>query len=1074
MNDSVMIAFKLPPAVGQPLLDLVQAQGVPGSYLQPVDSLHMTLAYLGKAADAPGSDSENVAAALEKFAPGWSPIQGTLNGIGRFMDNPDQDCLYVNFDSPALPHFRDALLAHLKGADIDPVETHGFTPHLTLAYVPKDFPTPPLRLDGPLPVSFASFWEAYGDENVDIPLGEGGAVMPPEATENLEADEEKAMSTASGATGGFLDAEKDYQVIERDGKYYVQKKETGDLENKEGYDTKEEAEAFARAKYAHMPASEKTALSDRNDNPAAKAKDPATYGYVPDPESPSTWKLPMPDAHHVLLAAAAMGPNPPHGHGADIPSGDVGKVKAKIRSRARTLGLSDEDMKKVNAYLSGKMPSDVAEKDVPTWAAAFDRVFGMTRDETKAALAAQGAINRATILGVKSATGDLPVEVEGWAVLFTDPDNLDLQDTYFDDMTQLLLEYYPAAPLWYEHGRDQTYKSRVIGHRTGATVYPCGVWMKHALHEDDAMYPRTAREVADGLLAYSSDSIAHYAQRGYNPADGRLGNWPLAGCSLTKTPAEPGLGQVVSAKSFELALKSALSQREAAEAAPDAPTTDNPSIPSEDNMDHDQIEPGQNPETLEVPVAALDEALDSALNALAAMYGVNPPDALAVRKAMDSHIADIQKAGMADPALCKALGLDEKAAPQVVADHLNSMYTKATLPEVPATASYNYDALNRHLNSGAGAGKSAVPFHTGALTVAAKAATVSVTHNRKPPTMIEQCADILRIARGDRPKYTGDGAKAMSSATGPTGGYIVHQEIAPNVLDPLRAQTVCFQLGAEKIDMQGTSVLTTPIMNSAPAAYWVAENQAATDAQPGYRTVTLVPHGLQCLVKIPWNVEANMSPQADKQLRDQMAKSIALAIDYTALVGDGGAVVSGQGMTPVGLLNIPGVQTKTFASNGRVPTFPDVGDAFGLLDDANVPFDGSSRRGLALHSKIARALQNATDALGNPLLRPSWADANEKTMLAMPYGISNQIPTNITVGTRTDGSYVFLGDWQYMYIGLSDQVELRLDQTFAGNLQAGLLMYVYADIKVVYPQAFVVMKGVVPPSISGTTNSTNS
>jgi len=178
-------------------------------------------------------------------------------------------------------------------------------------------------------------------------------------------------------------------------------------------------------------------------------------------------------------------------------------------------------------------------------------------------------------------------------------------------------------------------------------------------------------------------------------------------------------------------------------------------------------------------------------------------------------------------------------------------------------------------------------------------------------------------------------------------------------------------------------------------------------------------------------------------------------------------------MEIVGILNTPSAQTYDMGGNGRIPQFTDIGQAFGLLDDANVPYDDGSRRGIALHSQISRAFTLATDTLGNPLLRPAWRAAAEREIMAMPYAISNQIPTNVVEGTSTNSSYVFGGDWQYMYIGLSDQVEVRLDQTFAGNLQAGLLIYVYADVKIVYPQAFFVMKGVLPVSISGVTTGTN-
>lgn len=67
-----------------------------------------------------------------------------------------------------------------------------------------------------------------------------------------------------------------------------------------------------------------------------------------------------------------------------------------------------------------------------------------------------------------------------------------------------------------------------------------------------AAYGAVAR-LANGLavkgrkttLSYSSDSLLHHVQGGFNPLEGELQTWPMAGCSLTPTPAEPGLGPVV-------------------------------------------------------------------------------------------------------------------------------------------------------------------------------------------------------------------------------------------------------------------------------------------------------------------------------------------------------------------------------------------------------------------------------------------------------------------------------------------------------------------------------------------------
>lgn len=1107
-NDGVMVALRLPLDVADMLLALLRAAGVPKVYLVDAAEMHITLAYLGNAADQTGPDEEALQAGLETFAAGWSSLSGSINGIGRFMDNPDQDVLYANFDSPALLHFRQALVVCLKGLDCQVVETHGFTPHITLAYVPKDMRTPTIGLD-PIDVSFVSLWEAYGDRgDYDIPLGatKGGSTLPFKIKHRgsefvvVNADTNKVVGhhptkDSADAHVCALDAAKSEPHTHRPPSNY----------NADTYAAAQSTEIYeeaAPAQAANLPAE----------------KDSTVYAY------PEGGKLPMPDGQHVVLAAAALGPNPPHGHGADIPSDDLGKVKARIRSRAHELGLSKEDLAKVNSYLSGRMPeAKMSTAETNAWSDIFQQALEQTGSEVMAACAAQGVLNRRAVLGLKAVSGGLPTTVEGWGVLFTDPQELDLQGTYFDAMTRLLTEYYPNAPLWMEHGADPDYGADPIGFRTRCQVFPIGVWLEHDLHLTHPLYARTAKDVADGKFSYSSDSLAHYAAQGYDPADGRLGEWPLAGCSLTKTPAEPGLGPV-KAKTLELALKSAVQQREAAgglEVKEDlgqlveVAATKKESLMDEDDKIEEEVEVELQEEVVAVksvdeyePLESLleDEAEDvveaaksaldgvnddndnfdtsqtdvdsipmDTLHALSQMYGCdNTPDA--IRTHLDQHIAEMHKSGTVHPDLTKAMGLPDGTGPKAVEDHLNGLYSAAMNsakevappPAAPSPEmSLNYGALHRHLHSGGPAARSKGPYMTG--EIASKGINPQSGVTKFP--MLGVVADMQRIRRGERPKYV-IGSKAMTSASGPTGGYILHQEIAPTVLDPLRAKAVCFQLGATEINMQGTNVLTIPIMNTAPDAGWAGENQATSDTQPAYRTVTLYPHGIYDLVKIPFNVEANMTPQAESQLRTQMAKSIALKIDKAALVGTGGALAANGGMEITGILNTPATQTYAMGTNGRTPSFIDVGQAFGLLDDANVPNDGDSRRGIAMHSQISRAFTLATDALGNPLLRPSWRDAAEREIAAMPYALSNQIPTTVTTGTATNSSYIFGGDWPYMYIGLSDQVEIRLDQTYAGNLQAGLLIYMYVDVKIVYPQAFFTMTGVLPVSISGVTTST--
>jgi len=108
--------------------------------------LHLTLAYLGKALTA--EDIEEVRGAVEAWAQTQAQLAGHLGGIGRF-DGAALDPVWATPDVPGLSSAREALVASLP---VPPASEHGFTPHVTLAYLPKGEPTP-----APIPRTAVTF-----------------------------------------------------------------------------------------------------------------------------------------------------------------------------------------------------------------------------------------------------------------------------------------------------------------------------------------------------------------------------------------------------------------------------------------------------------------------------------------------------------------------------------------------------------------------------------------------------------------------------------------------------------------------------------------------------------------------------------------------------------------------------------------------------------------------------------------------------------------------------------------------------------------------------------------------------
>jgi HK97 family phage portal protein len=169
---------------------------VPGG--EPADSLHVTLCYCG---DVAALGDVRVAAALvaaDEVARRFGPMEGRVGGVGRFTASPQsgaKEVVYAVPDVPGLAELRAALATAVAGAGAPARTDHGWTPHITLAYVEPGAagPTsvPALRL------GFSAVTVSVGDKRVALPLrgSEGAAKAVAALRKDLQA---AAMGDAGG------------------------------------------------------------------------------------------------------------------------------------------------------------------------------------------------------------------------------------------------------------------------------------------------------------------------------------------------------------------------------------------------------------------------------------------------------------------------------------------------------------------------------------------------------------------------------------------------------------------------------------------------------------------------------------------------------------------------------------------------------------------------------------------------------------------------------------------------------------------------------------------------------------
>lgn len=133
-HTEAMIALYPPPA-------LAEALAVPGG--EPADELHVTLAYLGEAADLTVGQLDTISKVVQAVTVAAKPITCRVSGLGRFnAPEGEPEPWYASVDAPGLTELRTTLVKALRANQIDVPNDHGFTPHMTLSYLLPGTPAP--------------------------------------------------------------------------------------------------------------------------------------------------------------------------------------------------------------------------------------------------------------------------------------------------------------------------------------------------------------------------------------------------------------------------------------------------------------------------------------------------------------------------------------------------------------------------------------------------------------------------------------------------------------------------------------------------------------------------------------------------------------------------------------------------------------------------------------------------------------------------------------------------------------------------------------------------------------------
>ncbi len=292
----------------------------------------------------------------------------------------------------------------------------------------------------------------------------------------------------------------------------------------------------------------------------------------------------------------------------------------------------------------------------------------------------------------------------------------------------------------------------------------------------------------------------------------------------------------------------------------------------------------------------------------------------------------------------------------------------------------------------------------------------------------------------------------LTVGTDTAGGHLVATDlIAGSFIDMLRNKSVIMAAGATVLnDLVGDVAI--PRQTSGATAYWVAEGDSGSESQPAFDQVTMSPHDVTAYTDLSRRLRLQSTPAAEQLVRNDLASTIATAIDLASLHG------SGASNQPTGVASTTGIGSVAGGTNGLAPTYNHVVEL-----ETSVAVDNADVGSLAyitntkIRGKLKQIFTNAT--YGET---PLWTAGSEKgvgRLNGYPAYATNQVSSILDKGTSTGVcSAIFFGNWADLLIGMWSGVDILVDPYSLGT-SGGLRIVIFqtCDIAVRHPESFAVM-----------------
>jgi HK97 family phage major capsid protein len=306
-------------------------------------------------------------------------------------------------------------------------------------------------------------------------------------------------------------------------------------------------------------------------------------------------------------------------------------------------------------------------------------------------------------------------------------------------------------------------------------------------------------------------------------------------------------------------------------------------------------------------------------------------------------------------------------------------------------------------------------------------------------------------------KGSPDQVRSLVAGTNSAGGNLVFTQ-PMEFIEILRNRTILGQAGARFLTGLVNGPVAFPRQITAGAAAWRAENVGSDDSDTDstYDQLTLSPKYVHRHTAWSRQLLVQSSQDIESLVRDDLARVLAIALDYAGINGGGSN-------EPVGILGGTLATAVTGGAAGLAIALTHLCQMEVAVSEGNA--DGKPLAFVtnpAQRSKT-RQVQYFSGTNGIPLwVNEDGADQlNGGRVLGYPAYVSNQVPKNLTKGTSTTvcSGWIF-GDFSELYVATwGNGMEMVVDPY--SKKKQGLIeiaAFLMADIGVRHGVAFATMK----------------